>query len=37
MDFEEIYQAYFHDVYFYMRSRVSDENIAVEITQEQFL
>ncbi|MEO4053974.1 RNA polymerase sigma factor [Solibacillus sp. CAU 1738] len=36
MDFEEIYQAYFHDVYFYMRSLASDENIAEEITQETF-
>ncbi|MEB2280516.1 RNA polymerase sigma factor [Lysinibacillus xylanilyticus] len=36
MDFEEIYQAYFQDVYFYMKSLVSDENIAEEITQETF-
>ncbi|WP_053595935.1 MULTISPECIES: sigma factor [Lysinibacillus] len=36
MDFEEIYQAYFHDVYFYMISLASDENIAEEITQETF-
>ncbi|WP_301109953.1 RNA polymerase sigma factor [Sporosarcina sp.] len=36
MDFEEIYQAYFNDVYFYIRSLTSDENIAEEITQETF-
>ncbi len=36
MDFEEIYQAYFHDVYLYTRSLVIDENIAEEITQETF-
>jgi RNA polymerase sigma factor (sigma-70 family) len=36
MDFEEIYQAYFQDVYFYMRSLATDENIAEEITQETF-
>ncbi|QUG43648.1 RNA polymerase sigma factor [Psychrobacillus sp. INOP01] len=36
MDFEEIYQAYFQDVYFYLKSLASDENIAEEITQETF-
>ncbi|WP_431028492.1 RNA polymerase sigma factor [Lysinibacillus sp. LZ02] len=36
MDFEEIYQAYFHDVYLYMKSLSVDENIAEEITQETF-
>ncbi|ATP40027.1 hypothetical protein CSE16_08185 [Solibacillus sp. R5-41] len=36
MDFEEIYQAYFHDVYIYMKSLSIDENIAEEITQETF-
>lgn len=36
MDFEEIYQAYFHDVYLYTRSLAIDENIAEEITQETF-
>ncbi|WP_042478444.1 RNA polymerase sigma factor [Bacillus ndiopicus] len=36
MDFEEIYRAYFHDVYLYMRSLTIDEKIAEEITQETF-
>ncbi|MFJ8101920.1 RNA polymerase sigma factor [Lysinibacillus sp. NPDC096212] len=36
MDFEEIYQMYFHDVYLYMKSLSVDENIAEEITQETF-
>ncbi|MEK4627697.1 RNA polymerase sigma factor [Solibacillus sp. FSL R7-0682] len=36
MDFEEIYQKYFNDVYLYMRSLALDENIAEEITQETF-
>ncbi|MGE7674289.1 RNA polymerase sigma factor [Lysinibacillus sp. NPDC094403] len=36
MDFEEIYQTYFHDLYLYMKSLSVDENIAEEITQETF-
>ncbi|QOV09861.1 RNA polymerase sigma factor [Viridibacillus arvi] len=36
MDFEEIYQAYFHDVYLYLKSLSTDEIIAEEITQETF-
>jgi len=36
MDFEDIYQAYFHDVYLYMKSLSADKNIAEEITQETF-
>lgn len=36
MNFEEIYQAYFQDVYLYVRSLTHDENIAEEITQEAF-
>lgn len=36
MKFEEIYQAYFHDVYLYTKSLVVDKDIAEEITQETF-
>ncbi len=36
MNFEEIYKAYFKDVYFYTKSLVSDKDIAEEITQEAF-
>ncbi|MFJ7953020.1 RNA polymerase sigma factor [Lysinibacillus sp. NPDC096418] len=36
MNFEEIYQAYFHDVYLYTKSLVADKDIAEEITQETF-
>ena len=36
MDFEEIYQAYFHDVYLYMKLLSADETIAEEIAQETF-
>ena len=36
MDFEFIYQAYFKDVFLYMRSLSADEHIAEEITQETF-
>ncbi|WP_255292146.1 RNA polymerase sigma factor [Bacillus pseudomycoides] len=36
MSFEEIYHAYFQDVYLYIRSLTHDENIAEEITQEAF-
>ncbi|MEI3604528.1 RNA polymerase sigma factor [Pseudogracilibacillus sp. SE30717A] len=36
MDFEDIYQEYFKEVYLYIRSLSRDENIAEEITQEAF-
>lgn len=36
MDFEEIYQEYFKEVYLYIKSLSRDENIAEEITQEAF-
>lgn len=36
-DFEEIYKAYFHDVFSYIRSLSGDEHIAEEITSEAFL
>lgn len=36
MDFEEVYQAYFHDVYLYTKSLVADKNVAEEVTQETF-
>ena len=37
MDFEQIYQLYFRDVYLYLRSLSASENIAEEITQETFV
>lgn len=36
MNFEEIYKAYFQDVYLYTKSLVYDKDIAEEITQETF-
>ena len=36
MNFDEIYTAYFKDVYLYTKSLVADKNIAEEITQETF-
>ena len=36
MDFEEIYQEYFKEVYLYILSLSHDERIAEEITQEAF-
>lgn len=36
MNFEEIYEAYFKDVYLYTKSFVTDKNVAEEITQETF-
>lgn len=36
MNFEEIYEAYFKDVYFYTKSFVAEVHIAEEITQETF-
>ncbi len=36
MDFEEIYDRYFRDVYLYITSLSSNESIAEEITQETF-
>ena len=36
MDFDFIYQAYFKDIFLYMRSLSADEQIAEEITQEAF-
>ena len=37
MDFEQIYQAYFHDVFLYLCSLSSNEDIAEEMTQETFV
>lgn len=37
MDFEYIYQAYFRDVFLYLRSLSANETIAEEITQETFM
>lgn len=36
MDFEEIYAAYFKDVYLYLRSLSANEETAEELTQEAF-
>ena len=36
VNFEEIYTAYFQDVYLYTKSLVADKDIAEEITQETF-
>lgn len=36
MDFEEVYQSYFHDVYLFLRSLSASEDIAEELTQEAF-
>lgn len=36
MDFEEIYSAYFKDVYLYLRSFSMEEDMAEELTQEVF-
>lgn len=36
MDFEEIYQAYFKEIYLFIKSLSHDEGIAEEITQEAF-
>ncbi len=36
MDFEQIYQLYFHDVFLYLCSLSANEYIAEEITQETF-
>ncbi|VEF49278.1 ECF subfamily RNA polymerase sigma-24 subunit [Bacillus freudenreichii] len=36
MDFEEIYQKYFQEVFLFIRSLSHDESIAEEITQEAF-
>lgn len=36
VDFEEVYQAYFKEVYLYIKSLSRDANIAEEITQEAF-
>ena len=33
---EELYNAYFHDVYLYIRSLSADEHLAEDITQETF-
>ena len=37
MDFEQIYQAYFKDVFLYLRSLSANEYIAEEMTQETFV
>ena len=34
VNFEEVYQAYFQDVYFYTKSLVADKDLAEEIPQE---
>ncbi|MEG0362167.1 MAG: RNA polymerase sigma factor [Longicatena sp.] len=36
MNFEEIYKAYFQDVYLYTKSLTSDKDVAEEIAQEAF-
>ncbi len=36
LDFEQIYQRYFHDIYLYIKSLSNNESIAEEITQEAF-
>lgn len=36
MSFEELYQKYFQEIYFYMKSLSRDEKVAEEITQETF-
>ena len=36
MDFEEVYTAYFKDVYVYLRSLSASEDMAEELTQEVF-
>lgn len=36
MDFDSIYQLYFKDVYFYVRSMTTEVNVAEEIAQEAF-
>ena len=36
MDFEELYNLYYKDIYLYIRSLAKDENIADEIAQESF-
>lgn len=36
MDFEEIYQLYFKDVFLYVRSLSAEEGVAEEVTQETF-
>lgn len=36
MEFEEIYNLYFKEIYLYIKSLSKDENIAEEITQETF-
>ncbi|WP_017471446.1 RNA polymerase sigma factor [Amphibacillus jilinensis] len=36
MDFEEIYQKYFKEVYLFVKSLCHDERVAEEITQESF-
>jgi len=36
LDFEGIYEEYFHVVYLYMTSLTGDENVAEEMTQEAF-
>jgi len=36
VNFEEVYKAYFQDVYYYTKSLASDKVVAEEITQETF-
>ena len=36
VNFEEIYQAYFHDIYYDTEPFIADKDIAEEITQETF-
>lgn len=37
MDFDQVYRAYYKDVYFYLRSLSANETTAEEITQESFV
>ncbi len=36
MDFDEIYRAYFQDVFYYLRSLTADRDAAEDLTQETF-
>ena len=36
VDFEEIYQLYFKDVFLYVRSLSVEESVAEEVTQDTF-
>lgn len=36
MEFDDVYHMYFQDVFYYIRSLCTDQNIAEEVTQETF-